>query len=263
MRNDPRARCSSSLCHDWSATEPGANVEGVSELWREIVWRRPADILARDEAGADGRQAHVFDGPVAPDDIRQGELGDCYLLSALSVLAGAPRCVATVCGSIAARQPLRLPAHCLRKHTDAPRATARGRAEAENAVEALFVKGKESDQHGVYVVRLCVQGHWHEIVLDELLPCFSDAEQRGQPIFSRGRGSELWVMLVEKAWAKVHGSYQAIIAGLPGECLTNLTGAPCKFVPFDEPTMWEKVYEATTLDPDVRRGAAAARATPR
>jgi calpain-15 len=180
----------------------------VTPLWKEIVWRRPTDILARDEAIPPGAVAHVFSGGVEPDDIKQGELGDCYLLSALSVLA-----------------------------------------EAENAVEALFVKGKESDEHGVYVVRLCIQGHWRSIVLDEQLPCFPDMQQRGQPVFSRGKGPELWVMLVEKAWAKVHGSYQTIVSGLPGECLTNLTGAPCSFLPHDDAALWEKVYEATTNDP--------------
>ncbi len=206
----------------------------MTELWKEVEWRRPTDILARDETVVAGTVAHVFSGGVEPDDILQGELGDCYLLSALSVLAGAA-CSRRLRSERSATLTLST-AHSVR-------------AEAENAVEALFVKGKESDKHGVYVVRLCIQGHWRELIIDEQLPCFPEAQSRGQPIFSRGKGPELWVMLVEKVWAKVHGSYQTIIAGLPGECLTNLTGAPCKFIPHDEPTMFEKVYEATTNDP--------------
>ena len=116
-------------------------------------------------------------------------------------------------------------------------------------MERLFVADKESETYGVYVVRLCVQGHWREVIVDEHLPCFPDSQERGQPIFSRGKGPELWVTLVEKAWAKVHGSFQAIVSGLPGECLTNLTGAPCTFLPAAEASLWDKVYEATTLDP--------------
>lgn len=33
------------------------------------------------------------------------------------------------------------------------------------------------------------------------------------------------MLILEKAWAKMFGSFQSIIWGVPGECLTNLTGA--------------------------------------
>ena len=35
--------------------------------------------------------------------------------------------------------------------------------------------------------------------------------------------------LLEKAWAKVHGSYQRIEAGLAGEAFNSLTGCPHRF----------------------------------
>ena len=207
-----RPRLRSSLCYDWSAAEQGSeHADGVTELWHEVVWRRPAEILERSETVASGAVAKVFAGGVEPDDINQGELGDCYLLSALSVLA-----------------------------------------EVDGSVQQLFVAHKQNDSHGVYVVRLCVRGHWREIILDEMVPCFPDSQSRGQPVFSRGKGAELWVMLLEKAWAKVFGSYQSIVSGLPGEALTTLTGAPCTFVPHGESTLWAKVYEATTNDPSFK-----------
>ena len=46
------------------------------------------------------------------------------------------------------------------------------------------------------------------------------------PKFSRGNGPELWVIIMEKAWAKIHGSYDRIVSGVVYLTLRDLTGAP-------------------------------------
>lgn len=38
----------------------------------------------------------------------------------------------------------------------------------------------------------------------------------------------MWVLIIEKVWAKLHGSYTNIDGGLAKEALHDLTGAPCK-----------------------------------
>ena len=43
-------------------------------------------------------------------------------------------------------------------------------------------------------------------MIDDYIPVGDDA----QPYFSRNHGNELWALLLEKAWAKVHGSYERI-----------------------------------------------------
>jgi calpain-15 len=51
------------------------------------------------------------------------------------------------------------------------------------------------------------------------------------PKFSKGNGPELWVIIFEKAWAKIHGSYDRIESGTVYLTLRDLTGAPGFSVP--------------------------------
>lgn len=44
--------------------------------------------------------------------------------------------------------------------------------------------------------------------------------------YSKARGGQLWVPLLEKAYAKVHGSYRAISGGHVAEAFLDLTGSP-------------------------------------
>lgn len=58
--------------------------------------------------------------------------------------------------------------------------------------------------------------------LDDYFPCFS----YNGPCFSRSNGNELWVLLLEKAYAKVNNGYYNIEAGITGQAIRDLTGAP-------------------------------------
>ena len=44
-------------------------------------------------------------------------------------------------------------------------------------------------------------------------------------------GQEIWVVILEKCWAKLYGSYANIIGGLPNEVLHAFSGAPVYFHP--------------------------------
>ena len=64
------------------------------------------------------------------------------------------------------------------------------------------------------------------MALDDYIPCGDN----GGPIFSKNSDNELWVLLIEKAYAKIYGNYKKIISGMPGEAISDLTGAPYEFI---------------------------------
>lgn len=96
-------------------------------------------------------------------------------------------------------------------------------------VERLFLT-KEYNDEGVYRVKICKNGEWHEIVVDDYFPC----TPMGGPIFSKGHGNELWVLILEKAYSKLHGSYKGIVAGRPHEAMMDLTGCPATSYSFKD-----------------------------
>lgn len=79
----------------------------------------------------------------------------------------------------------------------------------------------EFNEEGIYTVRFCIQGEWVPVVVDDWIPC----EARGKPAFATSRkGNELWVSILEKAYAKLHGSYEALEGGQVHDALVDLTG---------------------------------------
>jgi hypothetical protein len=98
-------------------------------------------------------------------------------------------------------------------------------AEFPKRIEKLFVS-KTANPYGAYAVRICDMGEWQEIILDDQFPCYPDNKTLA---FARENGPELWALLLEKAWAKLYGSYVNIEGGLTRECLHDLTGAPVSY----------------------------------
>jgi calpain-15 len=154
-----------------------------------IVWRRPSEFIT------DGKPIHVFEGKIEPDDIKQGQLGDCWLMCSLSSIAEFPR-----------------------------------------LVEDLFIT-KQTNPNGVYMLRICKGGVWRTIVLDDYFPCKPEAG----PVYSKANANELWVLLLEKAFAKIHGSYAAIKSGWAFEAMMDLTGAPFKDIRFSNKEVAEQI----------------------
>lgn len=65
--------------------------------------------------------------------------------------------------------------------------------------------------------------------------------------YSKGKSNQLWVPLLEKAYAKMNGCYKAISGGFIEEAFLDLTGAPTLVYHFDAPTFNARVMWADLM----------------
>nr|XP_009929533.1 PREDICTED: calpain-10 [Opisthocomus hoazin] len=78
----------------------------------------------------------------------------------------------------------------------------------------------DESYQGCFTCRVWQFGHWVEVTVDDRLPCLG-----GKLCFSQCQREDLfWLPLLEKAYAKVHGSYEQLWAGQVADALVDLTG---------------------------------------
>ncbi|KAJ3504529.1 hypothetical protein NLJ89_g7890 [Agrocybe chaxingu] len=147
-----------------------------------------------------------FKGGVDSSDIEQGGLGDCWFLSALSNVATSPELIKKCCVA-------------------------------------------RDEDVGVYGFIFFRDGRWVNVVVDDQLFCkmpkFEELSSGERALYHNDKNlynksakatgknlmyaksaeaGETWVPLIEKAYAKLHGSYQALDGGFVSEAIEDLTG---------------------------------------
>ena len=85
---------------------------------------------------------------------------------------------------------------------------------------------KEYNPAGAYQIRLCRAGQWHCVLIDDVLP----TDGLSCLAYLKAARRSLWGPLIEKAAAKLHGSYEALNGGSFAEAFGMLTGCPVQRV---------------------------------
>ena len=189
-------------------------------------WILPEDVWESDVDGWENikwcRAAEIFDSEnfnvfekgydkdkISANDIQQGTIGDCYFLSVIGALCN----IYTKNG--------------------------------EKLIEDLFLHTSKTKEH-VYGVYLFINGVWELVLVDDYFPYVGYGFK--QFAFASSQGNELWVSIMEKAWAKVNGCYAKIgCGGLPHEVFDVLTEAYSEQVsvsPSKSNEIWKKMIES-------------------
>ncbi|KAL6060627.1 putative cytoskeleton-associated protein CAP5.5 [Balamuthia mandrillaris] len=146
--------------------------EGRDKDVQNIEWKTITQL---------SRSPALFVDGVDEGDVMQGNLGNCWLLSAMSIIAGF----------------------------------------SEQLIKDLFLPTCKPEV-GLYQCRFYKNGEWITVTVDDRIPVMKGTNR---PYFGSCKDeNEFWVPLLEKAYAKLHGSYAAIVAGNIADGLTDLTG---------------------------------------
>eukprot|EP00443_Scrippsiella_acuminata_P043469 CAMPEP_0115212372 /NCGR_PEP_ID=MMETSP0270-20121206/23245_1 /TAXON_ID=71861 /ORGANISM="Scrippsiella trochoidea, Strain CCMP3099" /LENGTH=616 /DNA_ID=CAMNT_0002626089 /DNA_START=53 /DNA_END=1903 /DNA_ORIENTATION=- len=201
--------------------------EGKSDA--QVTWVRAMDFSKADmnmkttHPHLHNSDMFLFEGKIEAKDILQGALGDCWLLAAMATLS-----------------------------------------EHEGAINSLFLT-PEVDPRGQYHIRLFdpQESKWKTIVVDDHVPCERDPRavdgvRRGhdghpEAQYARPHGKEIWAMLLEKAFAKLCGSYAAIEAGITEWGVVCMTGGNAWRYQITSGNAWERRDLVILDDPRDKR----------
>jgi len=169
-------------------------------LPKDMIWLRPSEI-------SKSKTPEFVDEGADTNDVIQGAIGDCWFIGALSVLATEDELI---------------------------RGSFNPSDNADGEISDLEAKGMTSGvyppmfhylrRYGMYVFRFYKNNGWRYVIIDDKLPCYNKRYGDAEIVFGQCRSiNEFWVPLIEKAYAKIHQCYEALISGFIDDGLTDMT----------------------------------------
>ena len=112
-----------------------------------------------------------------------------------------------------------------------------------NLIYQIF-KTKDINEEGYFELILFIDGKFQIVIVDDYIPVF---KKNNKICYSRPNNNEIWVCILEKAWAKINGGYLNIIKGWMHHALQAFTGFQSDsftHANIKKEKLWEKIIEA-------------------
>ncbi|XP_062819934.1 calpain-6 isoform X1 [Anolis carolinensis] len=164
---------------------------------------------------------HLFVNGISSHDLHQGKLGNCWFVAA--------------CACLALRGNL-------------------WRKVIPNVKEQDWDRKRPEKHAGMFHFRFWCLGEWTDVVIDDRLPTLNN-----ELVFCHSNDrNEFWSALLEKAYAKMAGCYEALDGGSTAEAIVDFTGAVAESIDMAEGKYSRDIIEQAKLFEDLlkvqRRG---------
>lgn len=164
----------------------------LKDLHKDVIWCQHQAFFHPDIV----HQVKLYEAGIVVDDVIQGYLNDCWLLGPLATLTSQHEIIRQLIRSVDG-------------------------AEVPTQVEVSFWQ----------------LGCRKSVIVDNYFPCLPRRRYQEEddsnklyadlePLYCKPNGPELWALYIEKAYATLHGSYQALHDGQDYEAMIDLTGCP-------------------------------------
>ena len=97
-----------------------------------------------------------------------------------------------------------------------------------NIIEEIF-KTKEIKNETIFELYIYINGEYKIIILDDYFPCVKGTNTLR---FAKPNKNEIWLLLMEKAFAKVHGGYGSLLSANVCDFIIFFTGFSCERINF-------------------------------
>ncbi|RDI78654.1 Methylenetetrahydrofolate reductase 2 [Venturia inaequalis] len=215
---------------------------------------QPPSIKPLQGVGSVKRVEDIYDEPeffvdgATANDVKQGVNGDCWFLAAITALSGKPELIEKLC--IARDEKVGVYGFVFFRDGE-------WISEVVDDRLALHHSGDERNYVTEYLLRVNGDNNVLTTPLAEMSYRIQTLEKEFRESLRKGSNAlyfasckdsnETWLPLLEKAYAKAHGDYQAIEGGFAGEGIEDLTGGIATYIVsedvLDKDKLWSEMLE--------------------